>query len=123
MNLSNLEIQKGFDYLRSLGLTAYISHKNGDIRYAPADLNYSRWIVRYDADEKNFCVITVIRNSPTYPFDFNTYNAIYVKNFEGLQQMTQNALAKIDAAQKQQAVMKKEARIKEIEKAAENFEA
>ena len=120
--MTNLEIQQGFDYLRSIGLTALITHKDGDIRYIPPNFDYSRWIVRYDADEKNFCIITVVRNSPSYPFDFNTYNAIYAKNFKELQQMTQKALSLINDGQKRQADMMKEARIKEIEKAAERFE-
>lgn len=120
--MTNAEIQQGFDYLRSIGLTPFISHKDGDIRYSPPDLDYARWIVRYDADEKNFCIITVIRNSPTYPYDFNTYNAIYAKNVNELQKMTQKALLMINEGQKRQADMKKEARIKEIEQAAERFE-
>lgn len=121
--MTNLEIEQGFDYLRSIGLTPFISHADGDIRYIPQGLDYSRWIVRYDAAKKNFCVITVVRNSPSYPFDFNTYNAFYVKNVKELQQMTQKALSLINDALKMQADMRKKARIKEIERAAERFEA
>lgn len=120
--MTNLEIQQGFDYLRSIGLTTFISHKDGDIRYFPSDLGYSRWIVRYDAEEKNFCIITVVRNSPSYPFDFNTYNAIYAKNIKELQQMVQKALSLIKDGQKQQADMMKEAKIKAIKSAAERFD-
>ena len=120
--MTNLEIQQGFDYLRSLGLTQEI-RKDGDIRYIPQGLEYYRWIVRYDAAKKNFCIITTVRNSPTYPFDFNTYNAVFAKNYEELQQMTQKALSLVNDGEKQQADMKKKARIKEIERAAERFEA
>jgi hypothetical protein len=120
--MTNLEIEQGFDYLRSLGLTQEI-RKNGDIRFIPPDLEYYRWIVRYDAAKKNFCIITTVRNSPTYPFDFNTYNAVFAKNYEELQQMTQKALSLVNDGEKRQADMKKEARIKEIERAAERFEA
>ena len=121
--MTNVEIQQGFDYLRSIGLTPFISHADGDIRYSPPDLEYSRWIVRYDAAKKDFCIITVVRNSPTYPYDFNTYNAVYAKNVKELEQMTQKALSLINDGQKMQAEMKKKARIKEIERAAERFEA
>lgn len=120
--MTNLEIQQGFDYLRSIGLSPHINHADGDIRYTPLGLGYSRWIVRYDAAKKDFCIITVVRNSPSYPFDFNTYNAVYAKNFKELQQMTQTALSLINDGQKRQADMTKEARIKEIKKAAERFE-
>lgn len=120
--MTNVEIQQGFDYLRSIGLTPVIS-QDGDIRYIPQDLDYSRWIARYDSEEKNFCIITVVHNSPSYPFDFNTYNAIYAKNFQELQKMTQKALSLVNDGLKMQADMKKKARIKEIERAAERFEA
>ena len=116
------EVKSCFEYLRSLGLTQEI-RKDGDIRYIPQGLEYYRWIVRYDAAKKNFCIITTVRNSPTYPFDFNTYNAVFAKNYEELQQMTQKALSLVNDGEKQQADMKKKARIKEIEKAAERFEA
>lgn len=82
--MTNSEIQQGFDYLRSIGLTPRISHADGDIRYTPVGLGYSRWIVRYDAAKKDFCIITVVRNSPSYPYDFNTYHAIYAKNIKEL---------------------------------------
>lgn len=121
--MTNFEIEQGFDYLRSIGLAQFIGHADGVIRFSPSDLDYSRWIVRYDPDEKNFCIITVVRNSPSYPFDFNTYNAIYAKNVKELEQMTQKALSLINDGQKRQADMKKEARIKEIKNAAERFEA
>lgn len=120
--MTNLEIQQGFDYLRLVGLSAFIIHKDGDIRYTPPDLDYSRWIVRYDAEKKNFCIITVVRNSSFYPYDFNTYNAIYAKNFKELQQMVQKALSLIKDGQKRQADVMKEARIKAIKRAAEKFD-
>lgn len=120
--MTNLEIQQGFDYLRSTGLSQRISHADGDIRYFPSDLGYSRWIVRYDAAKKNFCVTTAVRNSPSYPYDFNTYNAVFVKNVKELQQMVQKALSLINDAQKRQADMMKESRLKEIKRAAEEFE-
>ena len=120
--MTNVEIQQGFDYLRSIGLSSIIT-PDGDIRYMPLNFEYSRWIVRYDANERHFVVITVVRNSPSYPFNFNTYNAVSARNFEELQRMTQQALLMLDEAQKRQADMMKEARIKEIEKAAGVFEA
>lgn len=119
--MTNLEIQKGFDYLRSIGLSPSIS-QDGDIRYIPPNFDYSRWIVRYDALEQHFVVITVVRNSPTYPYNFNTYNAVSARNYEELQRMTQQAILMLDEGQKRQADMMKEAKIKEIEKAAERFE-
>lgn len=120
--MTNVEIQEGFDYLRSVGLSPRIG-PDGDIRYIPKDFDYTRWIVRYDAREQHFVVITVVRNSPTYPFNFNTYNAVLARDYAELQRMTQQALLMFVEAQRRQAVMQKEARIKEIEKAAENFEA
>lgn len=120
--MTNSEIQQGFDYLRSIGLSVFIS-QDGDFRYTPQNFDYSRWIVRYDAHEKHFVVITIVHNSPIYPFDFNTYNAVAARNYEELKRMTQQAILMIDEGQKRQADMKKQARIKEIVKAAENFEA
>lgn len=120
--MTNSEIQRGFDYLRSIGLTSFMSQPGGDIRYTPVGLGYSRWIVRYDAAKKDFCIITVVRNSPSYPYDFNTYHAIYAKNIKELQQMVQKALSLIKDGQKQQADMMKEARIKAIKSAAERFD-
>jgi len=120
--MTGLEIGQGFDYLRSIGLSQFISHADGDIRFSPPDFDYSRWIVRYDADNKSFCVITVVHNSPTYPYDFNTYNAIYAKNVKELEQMTQKALSLIKDGQKRQADMKKEAKLKTITSAAEPWE-
>lgn len=120
--MTNVEIEQGFDYLRSIGLSQYISRADGDIRFSPPDLDYSRWIVRYDADKKTFCIITVVRNSQFYPYDFNTYNAIYAKNCEELEKMTQKALSLINDGQKRQADMQKKAKIKAITTVAERWE-
>lgn len=124
--MTDEEIKKCFEYLKSLGLLTTLSQSfsgDKDCRFYSEDTDHIQWIVRYEYLYKRFKVVTFVAVEETYPHRIITYAAKGAETPYQLEVRVKSALALLDEARKKRIELFKERKTKEIKSVAAEWSA
>lgn len=112
------EVDKSFEYLKSLGLLTTTATTDNDTRFHSEDTDFIQWIARYEYLYKRFKVIRAVMVEDHYPYCIVTYDAKAVETPYQLEVMVKHALELLDKARKDRTELIKERKARQIESAA-----
>lgn len=115
------EVNRCFDYLKSLGLISSKKFGDNDSRFYTEDLDSIQWIARYEYLYKRFSVVTFVSIEETYPHCIITYAAKPAETPYQLEVLVKTAFSLLDKARKERNELLKRGKIKRIKSAAEEW--